>query len=310
MRGPVGGGRRAGGARHRGPVRGGRGGELGAMDNRSGGRRRGVDAALRRPPVRLAARGAVARRHARRGRRRERRRPLSRPHCRRGAGTPGDGGAARGRPAMGARDLAVHARGAARRVASRSRRGGAAHHGARRPRHHAGQPSAAPRRGAGAAHRRALRTDPRECRSRPRDAPGRSRRGAHAPGGRASARLLRHAPGRRARWRRHHPAAGAGPNAGIGGVRRRRAARRYGAPHHPGLRRRAVRGILAPSALLSLRQCAGPHRERGHLRGVRAPRVRGAHHRGDTLHAARRAPGALGRARSPRAVGAARRPWP
>ena len=50
MRGPVGGGRGAGRARHGGPVRSGSGGELGAMVDRSGGRRRGVDAARRRSP--------------------------------------------------------------------------------------------------------------------------------------------------------------------------------------------------------------------------------------------------------------------
>ena len=240
MRGPLGGGCGAGGARHGGPLRGGGGGELGAMDHWSGGRRRGVDAALRRPPVRLAARGARAGRDARRGRGRDRRRPLSRPHCRRGAGTPGDGGAARRRPAMGARDLAVHALGAARRVSLRSRRGSAAREGSRRPRHCAGQPAPAPRRGAGAAGRRAFRTDPRERRSRPRDPPGRSRRGAHAPRVRAAAQVLRNAPDRRARWRRHHPATEAGPNTGLGGACRRRAARRYRAPHHPGLHRHAV----------------------------------------------------------------------
>ena len=310
MRGPVGGGRGPGRARHGGPVRGGSGDELGAVDYRSGERRSGVDAALRRPPVRLAARSARAGRDARRGRRRDRRRLLSRPHCRRGAGTPGDRGAARGRPAMGARDLAVHARGAARRVTSRSRRGGAARRGSSSPSSPRRATGPAPRRGAGAAARRAVRTDPRECRSRPRDAPGRSRRGAHAPRVRAAAQVLRDAPDRRARWRRHHPATGAGSNTGLGGARRRRAARRYRAPHHPGLRRRAVRGVPAPSALLSLRQCAGPDRERGHLRGVRAPRVRGAHHRGDALHAADRAPRARGPRAEPASGGRASRPWP
>ena len=240
MRGPVGSGGRPGGARHGRPVRGGGGVELGAMDNRSSGRRRGVDPTLRRAPVRLAARGALAGRDARRGRCRDRRRPFSCSHCRRGAGTPGDGGAARRRPAMGASELAVHALCAARRVASRSRRGGAACHGARRLRHYAWQPAPAPRRGAGAAGRRAFRTDPRERRSRPRDPPGRSRRGAHAPRVRAAARVLRNAPDRRGRWRRHHPATGAGPNTGLGGACRPRAARRYRAPHHPGLHRHAV----------------------------------------------------------------------
>ena len=75
-------------------------------------------------------------------------------------------------------DLAVHALGAARRVASRSRRGGAARHGARRRRHHAAQPAAAPRRRSGAAGRRRVRPVARECRSRVRDPSPETRGGA------------------------------------------------------------------------------------------------------------------------------------